>query len=271
MSDRTDVSQVLDACRNVVTQLRTRVTSEPGGWFDWVPITWQAQSEALSNSSADALSLARYGLSRTATASALGALRFVAETRCLIDWLLDLPSARTSRSLGLALREISDCRRNLSATPKDPDAKADFDRFLRPGVEALINELDDLDRRVRDRAASTGTEPELPPKTLQAQMDKLFQDDTAYRLFSDLGSHVGLGLAYIVGAPDDPRRESRDILLRAFCLGFGVAVQLEIAELVADALGQVGAVSQIRSFRDGYRDLLERVVARGYEGGLFAG
>ena len=238
-------------------------------------MSWEAQAQGLCVESANALGVARFGLTKELAASALGLIRFVLETRCLVDWLLDDEAARTSRALGLGIREVEDWRRNLSAEPKEPGARADYDRYLKSPTDDQTSLLHGLERQIRQRALALRVVPEAPPKTLKALMDNLFQDDTAYRIFSDLGSHVGLGTTFLIGGAETPAklRERRSVLARAFCLGLSAAVHMETAEVVAEALGQLDQVRQVQEYRAAQRALLERVVVLQPTGGdaLFSG
>jgi hypothetical protein len=265
VTERDDLRAILELCRDVSTRFKPRrLAIGAEHWLDWVPISWQAQAEELVAASADALGIARFGLTKQLSASALGPVRFVIETHCLVDWLLSDPSRRDARCLGIALKEVGDWRRTLRSETRDPDALAEFNRYLKARDDEELAGLDEVEHRISARATSAGVEPEIPPRTLQALMDRIFQGDVAYRFFSDLGSHVGLGLTFLFNGPEgsSPDHHTKSVMFRAFCLGLALGVYLDTAEVVAAALDQGASVERIRTYRAGQIGLLERVVVR---------
>jgi len=186
----------------------------------------------------DAFGLALLGLSKHATAAALGAIRIVAETLAWARWLLEDPDedARQARAYRLTLNGVNGSYVRVAATLERVAGQSEEARWLAAAGQRMMGDLSAMTSQDGVAIpASPGSMSRLAQQYLPEHGGYLF-----YSLLNSAGAHPGAPRAFqfygTPGAGVDYDFKGKHHV-RAYWIAQGILLHLDMCDLAAPILG----------------------------------
>lgn len=202
-----------------------------------MPVKMRGQVLTMVTEANDAFGLSLLGLSKHATAAALGAIRVVTETLAWARWLLDAPDedARQARAYRLTMNAIEGYG-NAAATLRRVAGQCEEARWMTAAGQRM---KDDLNALASQDGVTIPANPGSMSKLAQQYLPE-YGGYLFYSLLNSAGAHPGMARAFQfygtpgVGADYDFKGKH---VVRAYWIAQGILLNLDMCDLAAPVLG----------------------------------